>query len=169
MGLETLIKYKSDKRFFGWIAYTLSKSMRRDYPEGREYHIPYDQTHNLTVLGSYRLGRGWEFGSRFRLVSGNMYTPLMTGLPALYAASAGTYTPLEGQLFSQRLPLFHQLDIRVDKRWQFRNWEFGAYLDVYNAYNHASVEGVAYDYRYAKSSYMTGLPFLPSVGVRGQF
>jgi hypothetical protein len=117
------------------------------------------------------LGRGWEFGSRFRLVSGNMYTPLMAppGLPAVYAADAGTYVPLEGQQYSQRLPLFHQLDIRVDKRWQFRTWQLGAYIDVYNAYNHASVEAVSYDYRYAKSSYTTGLPFLPSVGVRGEF
>lgn len=171
LGLEALIKYKSDKRFFGWLAYTLSKSTRKDYPGGPQYHIPYDQTHILTILGSYRLGRGWEFGSRFRLVSGNMYTPLMTppGLPAVYAADAGTYVPLEGQQLSQRLPLFHQLDIRVDKRWQFRNWQLGAYLDVYNTYNHASVEAISYDYRYAKSSYMTGLPFLPSIGVRGEF
>ena len=33
----------------------------------------FDQTHILTVLGSYRLGRGWEFGARFRLVSGSLY------------------------------------------------------------------------------------------------
>jgi len=171
MGLETLIKYKADKRFFGWVAYTLAKSTRQDYPGGREYRIPYDQTHNLTILGSYRLGRGWEFGSRFRLVSGNMYTPLMQppGLPAIYAADAGAYLLLEGQQYSRRLPMFHQIDIRIDKRWQFRHWQLGAYLDVYNAYNHASVEGVSYDYRYSKSSYVTGVPFLPSLGVRGEF
>ena len=69
IGLETLIKYKPSKRFFGWIAYTLSRSVRRDYPGGVEYRFQYDQTHNLTALGSYRLGRGWEFGARFRLIS----------------------------------------------------------------------------------------------------
>ena len=171
IGTEVLIKYKSDKRFFGWLAYTLSKSVRRDYPGGPEYHIEFDQTHILTVLGSYRLGRGWEFGSRFRLISGNMYTPLVgaPSLPAIYTADAGSYTWLQGQINSQRLPVFHQLDIRVDKRWQFRDWQLGAYLDVYNAYNHPAVEAVSYDYRYAKSSYMTGIPFLPSIGVRGEF
>lgn len=170
-GLETLIKYKADKRFFGWVAYTLSKSVRRDYPGGREYNIQYDQTHNLTVLGNYRLGRGWEFGARFRLVSGNMYTPLIRppSLPAVYAADAGSYVWLQGQANSRRLPLFHQVDIRVDKSWQFRDWRLGAYLDIYNAYNHPSVEDVSYDYRYAKSSYATGIPFLPSIGVRGEF
>ena len=37
--------------------------------------MPFDQTHILTILGSYRLGHGWEFGARFRLVSGNLVTP----------------------------------------------------------------------------------------------
>jgi TonB family protein len=171
MGIEALVKYKSDKRFFGWLAYTLSKSVRKDYPGDTEYQIQFDQTHNLTVLGSYRLGRGWEFGARFRLVSGNMYTPLIRppSTPAIYAADAGTYVQLQGQLYSERLPLFHQLDLRIDKRWQFRSWQLGAYLDVYNAYNNPSVEAVSYDFRYAKSSYMTGVPFFPSLGVRGEF
>jgi TonB family protein len=32
IGLETLIKYKPDSRFFGWLAYTLSRSVRTDLP-----------------------------------------------------------------------------------------------------------------------------------------
>ena len=171
VGLETLVKYKPDKHFFGWIAYTLSRSVRRDYPAGVQYLFQYDQTHNLTALGSYRLGRGWEFGSRFRLISGNPVTPVIRppNLPAIYAADAGSYVPLQGQLYSQRLPLFHALDIRVDKRWQFKSWQLGAYLDVYNVYNSPNPEALSYDYRYARSSYQTGLPFLPSIGVRGEF
>ena len=171
VGLETLVKYKPDKHFFGWIAYTLSRSVRRDYPAGVQYLFQYDQTHNLTVLGSYRLGRGWEFGTRFRLTSGNPVTPVIRppNLPAIYSADAGSYVPLQGQPYSQRLPLFHALDIRVDKRWQFRSWQLGAYLDVYNVYNRSNPEAISYDYRYARSSYQTGLPFLPSIGVRGEF
>ena len=46
--------------------------------------MPFDQTHILTVLGSYRLGNGWEFGARFRnqliatrpLRVGNRFVPL---------------------------------------------------------------------------------------------
>ena len=171
VGLETLVKYKPDKRFFGWIAYTLSRSVRRDYSAGTQYSSPYDQTHNLTALGSYRLGRGWEFGARFRLTSGFPTTPVTRppNLPAIYAADAGSYVPLQGQQYAQRLPLFHALDMRVDKRWQFKSWQLGAYLDVYNVYNNANPEALSYDYHYARQSYQTGLPFLPSIGVRGEF
>jgi TonB family protein len=171
VGLETLLKYRPDKRFFGWIAYTLSRSVRREAPGEPLLLLPFDQTHNLTALGSYRLGRGWEFGARFRLVSGNLRTPVAgpPSLPALYAADAGSYAPLQGEQYSVRLPLFHQLDLRVDKRWQFESWELMAYFDVQNAYNHASVEGVSYNYNFSRSEYQSGVPILPSIGVRGAF
>jgi TonB family protein len=171
IGLETLLKYKPDKDFFGWVAYTLSRSVRRENPDSEEYLFQYDQTHNLIMLGSYRLGRGWEFGARFRVVSGPLTTPVVSppDLPALYAADAGAYSPLQGRSFSRRLPLFHQLDIRLDKRWQFRTWRFSAYLDVQNVYNNAAVEGLAYNYNYSQEQYQTGIPIIPSLGMRGEF
>lgn len=171
IGLETLLKYKPDKDFFGWVAYTLSRSVRRESPDSPEYLFQYDQTHNLIMLGSYRLGRGWEFGARFRLVSGPLTTPAVSppDLPALYAADAGAYSPLQGRAFSRRLPLFHQLDIRLDKRWQFRTWRFSAYLDVQNVYNNAAVEGLAYNYNFSQEQYQTGIPIIPSLGMRGEF
>jgi TonB family protein len=167
IGAETLLKYKPDKRFFGWLAYTLSRSARTEDNDDRPFE--WDQTHNLVVLGSYRLGRGWEFGARFRLVSGRLVTPVLAALPGLYVADAGTYVPLQGEPFSERLPLFHQLDLRVDKSWQFESWRLSAYLDVQNAYNNAAVEDNAYNYNFSKRTYTTGLPTIPSIGIRGEF
>jgi len=166
-GLETLIRYKPDARFFGWIAYTLSRSTRKDTPDGPEYLSQYSQTHILTVLGSYRLGRGWEFGARFRLVSGNLYTPSTYGF---YDENAGV--PLALSAYpprGARLPMFHQLDIRVDKTWKYASWQLGIYADIQNVYNNGNVEGVSYNYNFTKNTYATGLPFLPSFGIRGEF
>jgi TonB family protein len=167
VGAETLLKYKPDDRFFGWLAYTLSRSARTEDDIDRPFE--WDQTHNLVVLGSYRLGRGWEFGARFRVVSGRLVTPVLPALPALYASDAGAYVPLQGEPFSKRLPLFHQLDLRLDKRWQFDSWRFSAYLDVQNAYNNAAAEDYAYNYNFSKRVVTTGLPMIPSIGVRGEF
>jgi TonB family protein len=170
LGLETLLKYKPDDRFFGWLAYTLSRSVRTDLPGTPEHLFQFDQSHNLTVLGSYRLGRGWEFGARFRLISGNLATPVARSpqLAALYAADAAAYTALPGAPFSKRLPLFHQLDLRIDKAWQFRAWRLSAYLDVQNVYDYAAREAVNYNYDYTRSTYQTGLPIIPSLGLRGE-
>jgi TonB family protein len=171
VGVETLLKYKPDDRFFGWVAYTLSRSVRQESPSDDEYLFQYDQTHNLIMLGSYRLGRGWEFGARFRVVSGPLDTPVQRfpGLPAIYAADAGAYTPVEGKAYSRRLPLFHQMDLRVDKLWQFKDWRFSTYLDVQNVYNNAAVEQLVYNYNFSKDQYQTGIPIVPSIGVRGEF
>jgi TonB family protein len=171
IGLETLLKYKADPRFFGWLTYTLMRSVRRDHPDEPEYLFQFDQTHILQVLGSYRLGRGWEFGARFQLISGPLITPVPRApdLTAIYAADAGSYTPLPGVPFSERLPLFHRLDIRVDKGWQFKEWRLSAYLEVINAYNHPAREAIAYNYNFTRQAYLTGLPILPSIGVRGEF
>jgi TonB family protein len=179
-GAELLLKYKPDKRFFGWLAYTLSRSARQNGPEETEYLVPWDQTHILTVLGSYRLGHGWEIGARFRLVSGNLTTPQVCDataetcdpnrVGALFHAPSGAYTPIPfGAANSERLPLFHQLDVRVDKAWQFEAWKLSAYLDVQNAYNQQNVEGIVYNYNFTERQFITGIPILPSIGLRGEF
>ena len=171
IGLETLLKYKPDKRFFGWVAYTLSRSVRQDGPGEEEYLFQFDQTHNLILLGSYRLGRGWEFGARFRLVSGNLDTPVVRPpeLTALYSSDGAAYAPLQGERLSERLPLFHQLDVRIDKRWQFEYWRFSTFLDVQNVYNNRAVEGTNYNYNFSQRGRIRGVPIIPSIGVRGEF
>ncbi|WP_437282152.1 TonB-dependent receptor [Sorangium sp. So ce375] len=180
VGGEVLLKYKPDDRFFGWAAYTLSRSVRTDGPGEEEHPTPWDQTHVLTVLGNLQLGRGWEVGARFRLVSGNLQTPYVCDpeqkgcdpnrVNAIYHASSGKYSPFPlGGDYSERMPLFHQLDVRVDKTWRFKAWQLGLYLDVQNVYNYQAAEGISYNFNYTKREYVTGLPFLPTLGLRGDF
>ncbi len=163
-GAETLIRYKPDEHFFGWIAYTLSRSLRRDAP-GMPLELSlFDETHILTVLGSYRLGRGWEFGARYRLTSGYMYTPNQYGF---YDENIGTYLAQQAYPpFGSRLPLFQSLDLRVDKTWKYSWGSIGTYLDVLNVFNNGNVAGVSYNYNFTSKSYVSDLPFLPSLGLR---
>jgi TonB family protein len=200
VGAETLLKYKADDRFFGWLAYTLSRSARVNGPGQEEVLANFDQTHILTVLGSYKLGWGLEFGARFRLVSGNLTTPTVcnsqnnqqrlavtpptassapqfTTVPicdpsrinAIYHAPSGAYTPIPfGTQASERLPPFHQLDMRLDKRWVRKSFQFSIYLDVQNVYNNANTEAIQYNFNYTSRQFVTGIPILPSVGIRGE-
>jgi TonB family protein len=180
VGTEILLKYKPDDRFFGWAAYTLSRSVRRQGPGEELLPVAWDQTHILTVLGSYQLGHGWEIGARFRLISGNLTTPNVCNIEdgdcdpnrtnALFHAASGAYTPIPlTQANSERLPLYHQLDLRVDKRWKFPSWQLSAYLDVQNAYNRGNVEAISYNFNYTGRQFVTGLPILPSLGLRADF
>ena len=164
-GLETLLRYKPDDHFFGFIAYTLSRSVRRDAPDEPEHLFNFDQTHILTAIGSYRLGGGWEVGLRFRYVSGSLRTPRTYGF---FDASVGADVPAQAfPPFGVRNPAFHQLDLRIDKTWFFQdNVKMSVYLDLYNAYNQGNVEGVSYNYNSTLSTNANGVPILPSLGFR---
>jgi TonB family protein len=168
-GGEVLLRYEPDDFFFGWLAYSLSRSERNDGPETPTRLFEYDQTHNLTAVASFKLGSGWQLGGRFRLISGSPYTPVGTRVPSIYAADGTEFIPLNGEPYSERLPLFHQLDLRVDKKWQFEDWALSTYLDIQNVYNFQARESISYSYNFARSSYQLGLPILPSLGLRGEF
>ncbi len=164
-GGELLARYKNDGRFFGWIAYTLSRSERKDSPSGATRAFEYDQTHILTALGSYKLGEGWQLGARWRYVTGSPYTPLVGGIADL---DAGGYSAIAGAPWSARSAAFHRLDVRIEKTWKISGGSVSAYLDLQNAYNRKSPEGRSYNYNYSKSQPLAGLPILPVIGLRGE-
>jgi hypothetical protein len=164
-GTELLLRYKPDEHFFGWISYTYSRSYRRDTASSPLFPFQYDQPNVLTILGSYKWGR-WQLGARYRLVSGNPYTPETAG--AYDAAAAQTLAVAGVPTNGMRLPAFSALDVRVDHTWQFRRWKLVGYLDISNVTNAANPEGVTYNYNFTQSQYANGLPILPSFGVRGE-
>jgi TonB family protein len=166
-GVEVLLKLQPTERFMGWLAYTISRSERRALPELPSRLFELDQTHILSVLGSVKLDGGWELGARVRVVSGNPYTPIVGGA---FDSDAGAYAAIERQpLFSSRLPPFFSLDLRIEKT--FRVGTLGtirAYLDVVNATNRANVEGIATSFDFSAHGWVTGLPILPNLGLRGE-
>jgi TonB family protein len=166
-GVEWLLRYKPDEHFFGWVSYTLSRSERRDVP-GEPYSLfQFDQTHVLTLLGSYKLGGGWEVGARFRLTSGDLYTPTS---PGAYDATAGSSLGVSAvPPYGSRLPLFNQLDLRVERARTYGHFKVTWFVDLQNAYFANNPLGVTYNYNYTKSANISGLPILPIAGGRVEF
>jgi TonB family protein len=166
VGLEVSAKHDFHDNLFAWVTYTLSKSERKD-PGRTDYRLfDHDQTHILTVISSYRLPKNWEIGTRFRYVTGQLYTPVSR---AVFDSDADTYSPINAPVNSARIDAFHQLDIRIDKRWIYETWMLDAYLDIQNVYSQKNVTGVEYSYDYSKKVPQVGLPIIPVLGLRGEF
>jgi len=167
-GSEFMLRYEADEHFFGWLSYTLSRSERTWIPGRPSQLFSLDQTHILTALGSYKLGRGWEAGFRFRYVTGNLYTPCIA---SIFSTASTNYLCIDGAPLSTRLPAFHELDLRVDKHWQVsKNVTVSAYLDLINAYNRKNPDFIQYNYDFSNSRAQTAsLPIIPSLGLRGEF
>jgi TonB family protein len=165
-GLEFLVRKELTDRAFGWIAYSFSRSDRVDRPGQATRLFDFDQTHNFTAVAGYKLGRGWQIGGRLRLISGNPDTPVVG---STYLASTDSYLPIHGATNSARSPLFSQFDVRIDKIWTYDKWMLDAYLDVLNASNHRSIEGVAWSYDFSQQAKVQGLPIFPSLGLKASF
>lgn len=164
-GMEVLLRHRQGRRFFGWIAYTLMRAERQDSPTSPWRPFEFDQTHILTALGSVRLGRGWEVGARFRYVTGRptgFARTLMSGL-------TGSTLPAGTEPWLDRVPDFHQLDLRVEKQWTHPWGRVVFYFEVLNVYSRINAERVAWDADHA-TYYPAGvfLPIVPNVGVRGE-
>ena len=153
--------------FTGWLAYTLSRSERRDSGATDYRLFDFDQTHILAVLGSYVLPRNWQIGGRFRYVTGDPTTPVVG---AVFNAGRDQYDPTYGPVNSARgASVSRSWMSRVDKRWIYRSWILNFYLDVQNVYNRANPEGISYSFDYRQSQVQSGLPILPILGVRADF
>ena len=165
-GLEVFLEHKFKNNFRGWLSYTLSRAERQDDPGGEFRLFDFDQTHILTLVASYVLPYNWEFGVRWRLVTGNTNTPFIGGV---YDSDRDAYIPIPAATNSERFPMFHQLDLRIDKKWIFDRWRFSAYLSLVNAYNRENVEAYSYNFDFSSRQNVSGLPVLPILGIKGEW
>lgn len=167
-GGQLLLRQPSWHGLSGWVAYTLSRSERRDHPSEPWRVYQFDQTHILTLIASYKLPwGGLVAGVRFRYVTGNPTTPYVGGIRD---ANYQDYQALVGEQNSVRLPDFHQLDVRIDKTFTFNRWRLGLYLEVQNIYNRPNAESLVYGGRQLfQQGRVTGLPVFPNLGVRADF
>jgi len=151
--------------WFGWLSYAYSHSTRIDAPGSEPRLFDYDQPHSATVAASYRW-RKWQFGARFRIHSGLPSTPVEN---AVFDSDANNYQPLFGDVNSVRAPFHHQLDIRIDKSWNWGPVKMSKFLDVQNVYLNDSVVGYLYGFDYTQRAAFRSLPILPTAGLRGEF
>ena len=162
-GVQLLLRQQPWHGFFGWVAYTISRSERRDVPDGGWRLFDYDQPHALTIVASKEVEH-WTFGARFRYASGLPRTPVAG---SFYDAKDDEFDPVFGAQNTLRLPPFWQLDARVDRSFALGE---GARLLVYveglNVTNRSNAEEYVYATDYSRRSTITGLPIVAVVGAR---
>jgi len=171
-GIEIMLRHDNNERFFGWIAYTLSKSERRNpstdtLAPNQWVNFSFDQTHNFQLLASYRLPRNWEIGGRLRYTTGNPTTPI---IGTEYHLTSNSVVPIRGVPNSERMDPFFQFDFRVDKRWQFQRTALSMYFDIQNLlfFVYASPEFIIHNDFYTER-HVISMPIIPSLGVRFDF
>jgi len=136
-GFEILNRTRLDQYKLNIIlAYTYVISQFQNI-SGEYIPTTWDSKHifNLTVFKEF--AKNWSTGFKWRYVGGLPYTPYDIESSELISAWRVAGGPIWdfNQLNSLRLKPFHQLDLRVDKRFFFDRWSLMAYIDIQNAYN----------------------------------
>ena len=134
-GLELLYQQKLRAGFYGILAYTLVRSEFKD-GQGQFRPSAWDNIHIVSLTGGRRWGKNWELGGRFLFSGGAPFTPfnITQTVTRQNWDINGRGIPDFSRLNEGRGQNFHQLDLRVDKRWFFPKWSLNLFLDVRNVY-----------------------------------
>jgi TonB-dependent Receptor Plug Domain len=162
IGGELLATYRGGP-WFGWLSYSYSSSKRVDQPGDMERLFTFDQPHSMNAAVSWQRGK-WQLGGRFQLYSGLPFTPVMD---AVFDSDRNIYVPLYADPNSDRAPMHHQLDLRIDRSWKWGPVQLTGFIDVQNVYMNDSIVTYFYSYDYSQRTAFRSLPIIPSLGLRG--
>ncbi len=163
-GIEVTVQKKLAQNIYGLIAGSYSRSTYNGL-DGTSYNRIYDNKFNFSVEGGYRPNESWEFSTRWIYAGGAPYTPFDEQASLL--AHKGVYD--QSKLNALRLPDFHSLNLRVDRRFHFQSTTLVTYLSIWNVYGRKNVAAYYWDEvnDIVRAEYMWGT--LPVFGVKYEF
>ncbi len=136
-GLEFLAQQRLFNNFYGIAALTLVRSEFTNPNTDGFVPSSWDNRFIVSLTAGKRFGKNWELGGRWRFLGGTPFTPYDVELSSRISNWDLRGQPIFdfSQINASRLPAFHQLDLRLDKRYYFKNWNFNWYVDIQNVYN----------------------------------
>ena len=136
-GAEFLYQQKLYKGFYAVLAYTFVRSEFKD-KDGEFVPTSWDSRHIVSMTGGKRFKNGWELGFRWLFSGGSPYTPVDVANSSLIQNwnINGFAFPNYNLLNTAREGNFHQLNMRVDKKFYLKKFSMNFYLDIQNVYGY---------------------------------
>ncbi len=135
-GVEFLVRRKLAKGVYGMLSYAWSKAEYRT-PSSDWILGAFDRPHSFSLVGGWLINSRWELSGRWRYCSGAPTTPLDEEASIAEGHTIRDYA----HYLSERLPMYHRLDLRVDHRIHGKRWDWVVYFDMQNVYNRSNVNG----------------------------
>jgi hypothetical protein len=182
-GIEGFLR-RTEGRFTGWIAYTLSRNRRRFEQINNSDWFPFrfDRRHDVSIVGQYQTGNGWQFSIAWVYQTGAAVTLPEAQIPA---SPSGNLPPvlIIGKRNNTRMPAYHRLDIGATRTWTGKKSGNVSILgfSIYNVYNRVNpfylrvvADAIVRNGEYLGSAKprvaVAGLyPFIPAVSYGYQF
>lgn len=133
-GAELMFKWLLTQKLNLSSSLTIFKSEFKDGKQGSYVPSAWDNRFILNVSGTYNFPKHWSLGAKVSCIGGSPYTPYDEAKSSLVEA-----WDVQGRAYydysrynQERLPVFGQLDVRVDKIFYLKKCMLGFYLDIQN-------------------------------------
>lgn len=133
-GAELMFKWLLTQKLNLSSSLTIFKSEFKDGKQGSYVPSAWDNRFILNVSGTYNFPKHWSLGAKVSCIGGSPYTPYDEAKSSLVEA-----WDVQGRAYydysrynQERLPVFGQLDVRVDKTFYLKKCMLGFYLDIQN-------------------------------------
>lgn len=163
-GIEMMLQKKLARNLYGMVSVSYFRAKYKDYNQIWRNRL-YDNRITFNAEGGYKPDSKWEFSLRWIYAGGRPYTPF--DIDASQQAFQGVYD--ESRTNTLRLPNYHSLNIRFDRRYQFSGSNMIFYFSIWNAYNRKNLS--SYDWNGFKNEQTetTQWGFLPIFGLEYEF
>lgn len=133
-GVELMFKWLLTQKLNLSSSLTIFKSEFKDGEQGGYVPSAWDNRFILNMGGTYNFPKHWSLGAKVSCIGGSPYTPYDVEKSSLVEA-----WNVQGRAYydysrynQERLPVFGQLDVRVDKTFYLKKCMLGFYLDIQN-------------------------------------
>ncbi len=130
-GLEVYAQQKMIKNLFYVASATVYKSEFAG-SDNKYVSSTWDYGYVLSTTVGLSFKKNWEIGLKYRLAGGQPYSPYDLTASRQYYLSTGKGVYDYSLLNTERLKPFQQLDLRVDKKYNFKKTSLTVYLDFQN-------------------------------------
>ncbi len=128
-GAELQFQQKLSNNFYGIFSYTWFYSEFTGFETNTYLPSVWDSRHLISFVGGYKLKRNWELSSRYRFAGRTPFVP--TDLDATLANYPEIVLDY-ARLGEEKLAIFSQLDVRLDKKWNFKKFAFELFIEAQN-------------------------------------
>ena len=133
-GVELMFKWLLTQKLNLSSSLTIFKSEFKDGEQGSYVPSAWDNRFILNMSGTYNFPKHWSLGAKVSCIGGSPYTPYDVEKSSLVEA-----WNVQGRAYydysrynQERLLVFGQLDVRVDKTFYLKKCMLGFYLDIQN-------------------------------------
>jgi len=157
-GIELFIQKALTTNYFGTLSLSLFEA-KYTALDRIERESDFNNRFIFTLVGGYSFGKEWEVSSKIRFTGGRPYTP----------ANPDDGTKLVSQFNSSKLPNYSSLDVRLDKRWNFKGWTLITYIDIQNIFDNKNVGAYEWNKFTRQIEPDESIGRLPTIGINAMF